>query len=77
MKCAECVKEGERSTVNDLGGMVTCGYYQPFYDEEGEYHRHDSNLRTNTFRCSRGHLWSTSTVAPCPNLNCDWGKPNA
>ena len=76
MKCPECVKAGEKSTVFEGVGTVTCMYFQPYYDEEGEYHHHDGNSYTNSYSCSNGHQWSTSTTGRCPHPKCDYGKAN-
>jgi hypothetical protein len=46
--------------------------YQPYYDEEGKFHRHDPNWHSSSFRCSRGHEWTRSWKAGCGA--CDYGK---
>jgi hypothetical protein len=46
--------------------------WQPYYDEDGQYHNHDPNWTTQGFRCSKGHNWQTSSQKPCPN--CLYGR---
>jgi hypothetical protein len=55
-----------------LGGSTTCLYYAPFYDEDGERHHHDGNIRTMGYRCSNSHRWEEKSVASCW---CGWGTP--
>ncbi|KKM23748.1 hypothetical protein LCGC14_1611990 [marine sediment metagenome] len=73
MKCPECKKAGERSTVQDLGGSVTLLGWSPYWDEDGIRHAHDPNCHNNQYRCSRGHVWAESYYPRC--ANCDYGKP--
>ena len=72
MKCPKCVEEGEKSQVYPGLTSVTCMGYQPYYDEEGKFHRHDPNWHSSSFRCSRGHEWTRSWKAGCGA--CDYGK---
>ena len=65
MKCPQCVKEGKRSKVYPHGGSVTAMYCPPFYDEDGKYHNHDSNTRTQSFSCSEGHRWIERGQGSC------------
>lgn len=72
MKCAECVAEGERSTITPLGGYTNLLGWSPFYDEDGVYHSHDPNKHVSMYHCSRGHMWEKVTYAACGS--CDYAK---
>lgn len=72
MKCLECVNTGVKSTVFELGTTTTTMHYMAFYDEDGSYHHHDSNIRMKGYRCSNGHCWSERLMNPCPNPECKW-----
>lgn len=74
MKCPECEKEGQRSTVFSGGGTVTLMSYTPFWDEDGVYHVHDPNTHGTNLSCSRGHKWSLRRLAPCGAPGCNYGK---
>lgn len=69
MKCPECVKENKKSEVYPSVGSTTSIYCQPFYDEEGNYHDHDSNIITTEYRCSNDHTWQEKTTGSCW---CGW-----
>ena len=69
MICPECKKQGLKSFVYPGMIMTTCMYYTPFYDEEGKYHHHDSNITTTHFSCSNGHNWSEKSGGSCW---CGW-----
>ena len=73
MKCEECVKAGEKSRVNSHGGMSTLMGYTPYYDEDGVYHNHDGNRKTNHYSCSNGHQWVEVGKNACPAKGCDFG----
>ena len=48
--------------------VVTAMAGQDYYDEDGRFHHHDPNSRTQQFTCSEGHAWvevSTSGCEPC------------
>lgn len=71
MKCPECVKEDEKSTIQ-VGGMITTSMaWTPFYDEDGELHSHDPNTSSTSYSCSRGHKWSESYQHKC---QCGWPR---
>ena len=72
MKCPECVKDGERSIVRDLGGSTTLLGWSPFWDEDGVHHSHDPNRHSNQYSCSRGHTWTEGFYPQC--ANCDYGE---
>ncbi len=73
MKCPECVALGQRSTVQDHGGSVTCMGFSSYYDEDGKRHSHDPNTRTMGYSCSNGHRWTERSSGSCW---CGWkGTP--
>lgn len=74
MKCPECVKAGTPSRVFIDGSSSTCMYCQPFYDEEGVYHHHDTNIFTDGYHCSNGHAWKTRRRGRCPAKGCDFNE---
>ncbi len=67
--CPTCVQQGLRSIVHEGGSKTTTGYYPPFYDEDGRRHHHDRNIRTRSFRCSKGHSWTDKINRACW---CGW-----
>ena len=69
MKCPECEKQDLKSRVYPGMGSSTLMYCQPFYDEEGKYHTHDSNTTTWQYSCSEGHEWRGSSSGSCW---CGW-----
>jgi hypothetical protein len=71
MKCPECINEGKKSKVFPGMCTVTAMYCAPFYDEDGKYHHHDSNITTTAYSCSEGHDWSDHYQGQCGS--CDWG----
>ena len=72
MKCPECVKVGERSTMQSLGGSTTLMGWAPHWDKDGASHSHDPNRHTSRYHCSRGHHWAESFLVRC--TNCNYGK---
>jgi hypothetical protein len=44
---------------------------QPYYDEDGKHHHHDSNTSTYGYSCSNGHDFSVSRQGTCW---CGWNK---
>jgi hypothetical protein len=71
MICPICEQEGKKSKVYGGHGMRTLMYCQPWYDEEGKYHDHDSNVSTTEWRCSNNHQWTERISGECW---CGWGK---
>lgn len=69
MFCKECKKLGLKSKVYPGLSSVTLLYCPPFYDEEGNYHDHDSNTTTTEYSCSNGHKWTEETTGSCW---CGW-----
>ena len=72
MRCPTCVDQDRTSRVYPRGASKTLMYFSPYYDEEGEYHHHDNNTVTESFRCSNGHEWTAERRDPCPNPKCTW-----
>jgi hypothetical protein len=68
----ECVNDEKRSTVTVGPTDSTLMHAAPYYDEEGQYHLHDPNTLTTTYRCSRGHTWITRGMVPCPTCGDKW-----
>jgi len=55
--------------------FVTSMYCSPWYDEEGRYHNHDSNVCTSSYSCSNGHTWKEEHLPACPTCGRWWEKP--
>jgi hypothetical protein len=75
MKCPECEKTStsSQSRVYTSGGgfMTLGGGGHPFYDEDGNYHCHDTNVTTQTYVCSNRHKFTIKSSGSCW---CGWGK---
>lgn len=70
MKCRECEKENKTSRLTVSGpASATLLYFEPYYDEEGKYHNHDSNIITTGFSCSNGHEYTVKYLMPCQSCN--------
>ena len=65
VKCPVCFKEDKKSQVFPGSISRTAMYCQPFYDEDGRFHQHDSNLTTSEMSCSNGHKWTDKTNSSC------------
>jgi len=76
MKCPVCVKLGVKSTLQGGAGTTTLMYCPPYYDEDGNYHNHDSNTTTSGWTCSNGHRFVTEGHGACPSSpeHCDFQK---
>jgi len=71
MICPYCQEAGEKSCVYPSAyGFSTAMYCQPYYDEEGKYHNHDSNSHSTPYTCSKGHSWTEIAGNKC---QCGWG----
>jgi len=66
MKCPKCVELGLKSTLTVGPSMSTAAYSQPFYDEEGRYHKHSSNTTIKKYKCSNGHKFKIKSKPACP-----------
>jgi hypothetical protein len=69
MICPYCKEAGQTSRVFPQGGSRTLMYCQPFYDEQGKHHSHDSNITKAMYKCSNGHIWDVTTRGSCW---CGW-----
>ena len=72
MICPVCKENNEKSSVMEGMCMTTCMYCPSYYDEDGNYHSHDSNITTSEYHCSKGHSFSIKRTGTCPS--CDFGK---
>ena len=61
MKCPECQKQGLKSKVYVGSSTTTLLAFQPYYDEEGNYHYDDPNTIYTSYSCSNGHSWTESS----------------
>lgn len=75
MICPTCQAEGKTSTIRIGERMTTLMYCAPFYDEQGAYHHHDLNIKTQSYSCSQGHAWDEKSRTPCPS--CVWPEKAA
>jgi len=73
MICEECKKEGLESRVYTGMCSKLMAYYEPFYDENGQYHLHDANVKTQHYYCSNEHEWREKSMKSCPTCG-DWWK---
>lgn len=69
MICEMCKEAGDKSTVTPGGSSTTLMYCSPYYDEDGNYHHHDSNKTKTFYKCSKGHSWSETRGNSCW---CGW-----
>jgi hypothetical protein len=72
MKCPFCVEAGQISKVVPGIKMTTSMMGRSYYDEEGEYHSHDPNWHTTSYRCSNGHAWSSKYKLGCRVAGCEY-----
>lgn len=69
MRCPKCVEAGLKSRVFVGAVEMTTMWCQPFYDEDGKYHHHDSGTRSQRYSCSNGHHWCEQSR---PSCWCGW-----
>lgn len=55
MICEECKLQGLKSNVYEGLSTKTLLYCTPYYDEDGKYHMHDSNITITKYTCSNKH----------------------
>ena len=72
MKCPVCSEKNMKSSIYVGMSTSTLMYCTPYYDEDGNYHSHDSNTHSTSYSCTKGHQWSESSTGTCPS--CDFGK---
>ena len=73
MKCPVCVRDGERSRVqNDGAGSTTTMSMsdESYYDEDGAYHRHNPNISLYRYKCSNGHKFTWKYRSGCNVGDC-------
>ena len=70
--CPVCQENNQTSKVTELTSSVTTSYSSPFYDEEGNYHNHDSNKTTTNYQCSNGHSFKVVKRRGCTIPNCSF-----
>ncbi len=68
--CPTCQENNLTSKVTELTSSTTAMYCKPFYDEEGNYHNHDSNKTTTVFECSNGHSFVRKGHKGCGVKDC-------
>ena len=71
MKCPKCLEENKKSTVQINNTMSTDVYNTPYYDEDGIYHHHDTNIYTTHCRCSNNHEFVINERRACPSYPND------
>ena len=71
MKCSQCIEEGKKSFVYVGPALMTAIYSPLYYDEDGRYHFHDPNVKTQELTCSNGHVWVEKSGDSCW---CGWGQ---
>ena len=73
MKCKECIKQDLKSSIYIEHTTITLMCASSYYDEDGLYHHHDSNVLTTGYKCSNNHKWSIDSKTPymcgCPDNN--------
>ena len=73
MKCPVCEREGLKSTISGGDYCTTTSMgWRSYWDEDGKYHNHDPNWRSQVLHCSNGHSLFRRWKDRC--LNCDYGK---
>jgi hypothetical protein len=63
--CPVCQEEGLKSSVKGSDTFTTCAGVQAYWDEDGDYHRHDPNVSTTSYSCSNGHHFTVRTKRGC------------
>ena len=70
MICPKCVELGFKSCVTVGNTFSTAMHCVPYYDEEGKFHRHDTNNVSRTYTCSNGHAIKEVLGRSCES--CDF-----
>lgn len=75
MKCPECVRTGQRSSLTVSDGYVSTvmGGSQTYYDADGYRHHHEVNESRGQWRCSNGHVLDVVLSTRCGAPACDYG----
>ena len=69
MKCKHCEAEGETSELTLHTSHTTLMCSLSYYDEEGRFHHHDPNTKSDRVTCSRGHSYEHRATDACW---CGW-----
>lgn len=73
--CPECKKSGLKSIVRVGMSMSTAASCRPWYDEDGNYHHHDTNRTDTEMTCSNGHTFAhRDDPRECPTCGQWWKK---
>lgn len=73
MICEKCKELGVTSKMFLSGGSVTRAGTNSYYDENGKYHYHNSNVSTTSFNCSNGH---SGIIKSTNSSSCECIKGN-
>ena len=76
MICDRCKEQGLKSTITERGMAHYAMFWEPYYDEEGNYHSHDINNNGSLYHCSKGHNFFVRNVPQCPTEDCEWNIEN-
>ena len=72
-RCPQCVREGLKSKfVVEGSELVTDKLKERYYDEEGEHHFHDPNLKVGEWSCSNNHTGTYNKFYLCCVRNCEY-----
>lgn len=55
--CPQCKGNDKKSKIFHDGSSRTLMSYEPYWDEDGNYHDNNPNIVTYYYRCSNGHRW--------------------
>lgn len=72
--CPECSKSGQKSTFKYSDGERIGEKIEidRFYDEEGNKHLHDQNIRGGAWECSKGHIGIYTRYYLCNVRDCEY-----
>ena len=73
MICPKCKELGQKSTITIGNGYSTLANCNAYFDEDGNYHFHDTNNHVSSYYCSKGHAITVRAASKC--ASCDWGYP--
>lgn len=74
MICKECKEQNLKSTMTVVAvpSKVEPKKVKEFWDENGMYHYHDSNVHTKVYACSNGHTTIDHPLHGCPQCGDSW-----
>ena len=77
--CEKCNETDVVPKIFNLGTVRTLLDVKAFYDKGANYHLHDPNRDTTTYRCSNDHDWTECSVRSryCPSCSDRWWKEDA